>query len=183
MAARSPSSVTARSSGCSDTQFTFTRAPRIFYVVADPAALHARQLHRGADRQWRCPLVPQLVHSDDPGDDHPDPDGGVRSLRPGLDALPVPRPHRRGGGGPPGGAAADVADPAADDVQQHRQAASAQRTARPISASGWRTLRSACRSPSICCATTWPACPRKSWSRRASTAPRTSRSSPAWCCR
>ena len=38
-------------------------------------------------------------------------------------------------------------------------------------------------SPSTCCATTWPACRARSWNRRASTAPATSRSSSRSCCR
>ena len=89
---------------------------------------------------------------------------------------------RRAGRRPARRAAADVADPAAAALQRHRRRLR-RAGARPISASGWRIPASACRSRSICCATTWPACRARSWNRRASTAPATSRSSSRSCCR
>ena len=181
-AARSPCRRTATTSGRRPRAFTHTNGPRIYYVVGSPPRFTLDNYRRGAVGGGRRAVLHQLDHGRHSGDRHPDPDRGLRRLCAGVDALPVPRADRRGGRRPAGRAAADVADPAAPDLQRHRQHLRHREQGLSRRLAGAHRVRPAARDLSLAQLHGGPAA-RRSWSRRASTAPRTSRSSPAWCCR
>ena len=158
-----------------------SRPARLLCLVG-AAEIHHRQLPDGAVLGRHRPLLHELADRHHPGDRHPDPDRRLRGLCAGLDALSRPRAADRGHHRPAGRAAADVADPAAEALQRRRRVL--RRAGQDLSrhlAGAYRLRPAASRS--ICCGATSPACRARSWNRRASTAPATSRSSSRSCCR
>ena len=147
-----------------------------------PAALHARQLCRGADRGRHRPVVHQLAHRRHSRDRHPDPDRRLRRLCAGLDAVPGPRADRRRGGRPAGRAAADVADPAAPPLQRHRRRLRHREQGLSRRLAGAHRLRPAARHLPVAQLHGRPAA-RDHGIGAHRRRHRTSRSSPPWCCR
>ena len=125
-----------------------TAGPGILCFIA-AAALHHGKLRDGAVLEGIGRSFVNSLTVTIPATIIPDPDRGLRGLCAGLDEAAVPRTHHRGHRGPARRAAADVADSAAQTLQCAPAPSWACRR-RPISASGWRTPASACRSPSIC---------------------------------
>jgi alpha-glucoside transport system permease protein len=98
------------------------RGQRVFVTAESPpeftlnnyAVRAVRSRQPGGDGQGLL----QHADGDDPGDDHPDPDRGLRGLCAGVDGVSGPRAIGRGCGGASGGAAAAGADPASVAAQR-----------------------------------------------------------------